>query len=1083
MRFGIFILILSISLYGQATDGNIVGTVSDKSGAVIAGATVEATNTATNVRLSTQTAQNGDYRFNNVPVGRYTINFSASGFTASSITNFAVELNKTSTANAALEVSSVSTSVEVTEAAATINTTNAQLQSSYDSRQTLELGMSSNIGGGGNNYGVLNLSLLSAGVASSGGVGYGAGPSVGGQRPTNNNFVIEGIDNNRRDITGPIAYVSNEAVSEFTLLQNNVAPEFGHNSGGTFNTVVKSGGNTVHGSLYDYMQNRNLNALDAAFKRQGISERQRYDQNRVGGTIGGPIIREKLFYFGNFEYNPLGEAGTPSSATLAPTAQGYSMLDAMPSSVISRTNLDILKQYLAPAATGTQTTTVNGMAIPIGVLPIIAPSYSNIYSYLGSLDYNMSTKDQFRGRFVGGNTRAINNNPNLPTFFSNQPTNTYLASGTWFHNFTPNTLNEFRAAYTRFYQQVPVGSFNFPGLDVFPNIQIQQDLNMQLGPDPNGPQGTIINSYQLADNFNWTKGRHTIKAGYDGRRIIAPQSFVQRSRGDYNYNTLDTYLRDLTPDVLAERSFGVSDFWGNLWSHYAYLNDDFRMTRNLTLNLGVRYEYVGNPAAASLQALNSAASVPGLIDFRAPTAEKNNWAPRVGLAWSPGRSGSTVIRAGFGMSYDQLYQNLGILSLPPQFITTVNETPDTFPGVGFLRNGGIRNPGGGASLTPAEARELTASYIPDQRRPYSINWTFGVQQVIARDYTLEVRYLGTRGVRLPAQIRLNRGTVITPTNSLPTYMSSPSQAQLDALPLTLDMLTAQVDPLHQRYLDAGFQQNVVGFMPWNNSTYHGLAMQLTKRFSNHLQFVTSYTWSHLIDDGTATVFSTLIAPRRAEDFTNLSREKSSSALDRRHRWTFSWIYETPWLSGSQNWFAKNIIGNWSFTGTYTAESPMYGTVQSSTDANLNGDAAGDRAIINPAGTNGVGSGVTPLTNSAGQTVAYLADNPNARYISAGRGAYTNAGRMTIPLRGINNFDMSFLKRFNITESKKLEFRAEMFNAFNTSQYTPGATNTIRPVDRVDTNNYLIPGDETFFKPETAYSNNPRVIQLVARFVF
>lgn len=1093
MRLSISLVIACFAgnLFAQATDGNIVGVVTDKTGAAIAGAVVEATNTATNVKLSAQTSEQGDYRIRNVPVGRYTLTFSAQGFTTSSLTNFSVELNKSSTANMGLDVGAVATSVEVTEAAATINTTNAQLQSSYDSKQALELGMSSNVAGGGNTYGVLNLSLLSAGVTSSGGVGYGAGPSVGGQRPTNNNFVIEGIDNNRRDITGPVAYVSNEAVSEFTLLQNMAAPEFGHSSGGTFNTVIKGGGNAVHGSLYDYMQNKNLNALDAAFKRQGISERQRFDQNRLGGTIGGPIIRNKLFYFGNFEYIPLGQASTPSSAVLSPTAAGFAMLDSLPSSSvatpisISKTNYDIFKQYAAPAPTATGSTTVLGRTIPIGNLPIVAPAFTNIYNYLGSIDYNISDKDQIRGRFVGDNIRAIDNTPNLPVFFSSQPTNSYLASATWFHNFSPNVLNEFRGAYTRFYQQVPVGSYAYPGLDVFPNLQFTQDLNLQLGPDPNGPQGTVINSYQVADNFNWTKGRHTIKIGYDGRRVIAPQSFIQRARGDYGYDTLERFLLDTTPDQVAERSFGVSDYWGNLWSHYAYANDDFKITRNLTLNLGIRWEYVGNPAAAASQALNSVSSVPGLITFGKPTTEKNNWAPRVGLVWSPGNSGQTVIRAGFGMAYDQVYQNLGILSLPPQFVTTIDRSPADGDQHGFLAAGGIRNPnpGGGANLSPEDARLQTASYVPNQQRPYSVNWTIGIQQVVARDYTIEIRYLGNRGVHLPAQIRLNAGTVVTAANSLPTYMSRPSDAQLNALPLTLDALKNQVDPISQRYNDAGFGSYIVGFMPVNNSSYHGLATQITKRFSNHLQFVTSYTWSHLIDDGTAAVFSTVIAPRRAQDFNNLRPERSSSALDRRHRWTMSWIYEAPWFSGNSNWFAKNIIGNWSTTGTFTAESPMYGTVQSGVDSNLNGDTAGDRVIVNPSGTNGVGSGVSALKNSAGDTVAYLADNPNARYIVAGEGAYANGGRMTLPLRGIHNFDISVLKRFNITESKRLEFRGEMYNAFNSSQYTPGAINTVQPISRTDTRNYLLPSNSTFNQPETAFANNARVIQLVGRFVF
>lgn len=1080
---GIFLNLASVNLLGQATDGNIVGRVMDKSGAEIPIAKVEVLNQDTNVRYPVISNNDGSFRVNNVPVGKYTITATATGFAGSSLKNFAVELNKTSTANLTLDVSSVTTTLEVTEASVAINTTNAQLQSSYDSRQALDLSLGSNILGGGNNMGVNNLSLLSAGVASSGGVGYGSGPSVGGQRPTNNNFVVDGIDNNRRDVTGPIAYVSNEATAEFTLLQNYTSPEFGHSSGGIFNTVVKSGTNNVHGSLYDYLQNKNFNALDASFKRQGISERQRLDQNRLGGAIGGPIKKDKLFYFGNFEYVPLGQAGAPALGVYAPTASGFSALDSLANSgAISRTNYDIFKQYVqpAPAANG-EPTPVAGVNIPTGILPIIAPSYQNAYYYLGSVDYNLSEKDQIRGRFVGNNLRAINNTPTLPVFFSNQPTDSYLASATWFHNFGPSVLNEAKAAYTRFAQQVPAGNFTYPGLDVFPNITIEQDLNMQIGPDPNAPQGSIINSYQLADNLSWTKGRHTLKFGYDGRRIIAPQSFVQRSRGDYGYNTLNQFLLDRSPDSLGERTFGISDFWGNLTSHYLYANDDFKLTHNLTLNLGIRWEYVGIPSSAASQALNSAASVPGLITFGTPAVQKNNWAPRVGLAWSPGKSGTTVVRAGFGFAYDQNYQNLGILSLPPQFASTFNVDPAANT-PNFLANGGLRNPGVGAALTPDEARAFTSTYIPDQLRPYSINWTIGVQKVLANDYTVEVRYLGNRGAHLPMQIQLNNGTSVTPTNSLPTYLSAPSQAQLDALPLTLTALQNQIDPVSQRYINAGFQNFITAFMPTGNSTYHGLAFQVNKRFSSGLQFVSSYTWSHMIDDSTAALFSTFITPRRAQDFQNLRPERASSALDRRHRWTMSWVYETQWLKNS-NWFAKNIVGNWSVTGTYTAESAMYATVQSAVDSNLNGDTAGDRVIVNPNGTDRVGSGVEALKNSAGETVAYRALNPNARYIQAGLGAYANGGRSTLPLRGINNFDISLIKRFSITESKKLELRAEGYNAFNHSQFTPGAINTSQPVARTDTRSYLTPGNALFGRADAVFENNARVIQMVARFTF
>jgi hypothetical protein len=260
-------------------------------------------------------------------------------------------------------------------------------------------------------------------------------------------------------------------------------------------------------------------------------------------------------------------------------------------------------------------------------------------------------------------------------------------------------------------------------------------------------------------------------------------------------------------------------------------------------------------------------------------------------------------------------------------------------------------------------------------------------------------------------------------------------------------------------------------------------VQVNKRFSQNLQFVGAYTYSHNIDDGTATVFSTVIQPRRPQDFQNYSSERASSALDRRQRFSMSWVYETPWFSRSENRLLRTALGNYMLSGTYIAESPMLATVQSGIDSNLNGDSAADRAIINTASNENLGSAVAPLTNSAGQTVAYVATNPNARYITAGAGAYANGGRSTLPLRGINNFDLSFGKRFSLTEHKLVEFRAEMYNAFNHSQFTPGQINNAYLQQRTDTRNYLIPSNPDFNNPETAFGNNPRTIQLALRFQF
>src|SRR5437762_6265331 len=286
----------------QTIDGNLTGTVVDPTGATVPNATVDLTNTATGIKASTKTGIDGLYRFNNVLVGNYDLTVTASGFSTSGLKNVAVELNKTATANVTMQVQGVTQEIAVVEARSTIDTTTSQLQSTFKADQIVDLPIIENTAGGNLPNGALNLSLPSAGVASNGGIGQGTGPSVGGQRPRNNNFMIEGVDNNNKAVTGLLVYVPTDATQEFSILQNQYNSEFGHSTGGQFNTVVKGGTNDMHGSLYEYFQNRKLNAMDQSFKRQGETTKPRYDQNRVGGSVGGPIVKNKWYYFGNFEY-------------------------------------------------------------------------------------------------------------------------------------------------------------------------------------------------------------------------------------------------------------------------------------------------------------------------------------------------------------------------------------------------------------------------------------------------------------------------------------------------------------------------------------------------------------------------------------------------------------------------------------------------------------------------------------------------------------------------------------------------------------------------------------------------------------
>ena len=787
----------------QQTTGRVRGVVKDANGGVVAGATVTITSAQTNVSQTAQTTSDGEYQFNDLLVGTYKISVTATGFKILNLNDVRVELNQTTDIPANLVVGGASDTIEVSAGGAElVQTTTVTLNKDFVARQEQDLAQTS--AGTFSPAGVNNLALLAPNVSSSGGVGVGTGGSVGGQRPRNNDFIVDGIDNNDKAVTGPQVYISPDSVSEFSLLTNQYSAEFARSTGGQFITVTKSGTNDYHGSAYSFFRNRHLDALDSLIKTSvpdvTRADNPRFDYGRFGGNIGGPIIKNKLFFFVSYERGQQGSAF--ASPFFSPTAAGFATISALPG--LSKTNLGILTQFVPPAATQCTTAggapctiTVNNTIIPIGSENLPAPNFLVNHNVVGNVDFTQNESTQHRFRFVFNNNSAIDNTASFAQFFTTTPTNTRLTSYTMLHNFTPNLTNELRLGYRRINTSLVVPGIQFPGLDQFPNITIDE-LSFNIGPNPNAPQFTIENNYQVVDNVSWLKGSHSFKFGGDFRKLISPQSFVQRQRGDYEYSNLQDFLNDVSGNF-AERSVGSSPYEGNQRLFFTFAQDDWRVRSNLTLNLGINYSLQQLPFSARQQSLNSIASVPGLLEFNSPKMQTTNFAPRVGVAYSPnftdgwmhkifGDKDQSSIRAGFSMAYDVIFDNLYVLSLPPQFTQTV----DVQPGVpNFLGSGGISPTPISVTNDPAAARAATSAFIPDQKVPYSLTYTLSYQREFDKNYALELRYLGTRGVHLLTQDRLNVQALVTPTNSLPTFFQTPSASQLSGLNLTLGALENQ----------------------------------------------------------------------------------------------------------------------------------------------------------------------------------------------------------------------------------------------------------------------------------------------------
>jgi hypothetical protein len=870
---------------------------------------------------------------------------------------------------------------------------------------------------------------------------------------------------------------------------------------------------------YEYFRNRNLNALDQDLANAGITKIPRYDNNRFGGQVGGPVIKNKVFFFVNFEINPIGQASNPPSPAKAPTAAGWTQISAIPG--ISANNANGFAKFATAPTNNAGTVVVNDLvttpgiaiphSIPIGTVPIAAPNWLNQKALTTSGDFDISEKDQLRMRYIYNRLTFIDNGAELPVFFTSLLTPYHLVTLGEYHSFSPNIVNEFRVGYTRTANNytVPGGALaKFDGLDAFPNLTITQLGSIDVGPDPNAPQYAVEQTYQLQDNFSWNVKNHSFKFGLDLRKQIDPQKFIQRARGDYIYTTLDQFANDLEPGF-GQRSFGSVGYSGDDKMYGWYVNDIWKITRNLSLNMGLRYEYLTIPAGWEQQSLNSIANDPGLITFNAPQSPKKDFMPRIGFAYSPGTSGNTSIRGGYAMGYDVLYDNIGTLSRPPQIGSTIN-CPDpagVCHATGFLAHGGIppQNLSGISVLDQATARARTSSYLPEHvQYPYAESWNLGVQHVFG-PYTGEVRYLGSRGIHLVTQNILDLVTYVTKTNSLPTYLQKPSQAQLDALSVTLNGPGGLLDQSYNcattclvdsRYLNAGFTTIITGFMPWGWSTYHGLQTQVQRRFTNGLQFLAAWTWSHEIDNSTADFHSTDITPRRPQDFRNLNAEKANGLIDHAHRISIQVTYDVPWFKHDSNWLKKNVLGNFTFIPVYTWETGQWGTVQSAIDANLNGDSAPDRAVFNPAGKKGTGSAVTKLcrtgtngladcaTANHSYTVAYLASNPNAQFITAGQGAFATSSRGTLSTPPINNFDISAIKRFKFGERYQFEFQAQAFNMLNHPEFVTGLIDDVYNQSGTGSlRNDFIPSDSNFNVPRQNFSSSPRIMQLALKFSF
>lgn len=1086
------------SLQAQVESGKIVGTIKDSSGAIVAGAAVTVAETQTNAERKTTTSSQGEYVVTELKPGVYTVKAEREGFKKAVEADFKLDINQVVRVDFTLVVGSIQEEVVVTAAEPLVESETSSIGQVIDESRVHQLPL--------NGRDFMQLAYLSPGVnkgpastGSTGNVQQGDIPEdergngsiqVNGLWATNNNYLLNGFDNNEQQIGFELIEPPIDAIQEFKVQTNNFGADIGK-GGAVVNVVTKAGTNRFHGTAFDFLRNSFLDAKN--YFDDPTQPIPPFKRNEFGGSFSGPIIRDRTFFFGDYQGRRIRTSDTYISPVPSPSEVGGNFSDLLsgssPTIVIDPVtgNQFMGNDNASPNVVPTCPSPTGGACLDQAALNVVAlfPAPSpdlvslNLFRYNPvdrnnqdsfdiRVDHQITAQNSLFGIFSYGNVNDHKPDP-FPgiagggSFTGNIKNKALLAGLSDVHAFSPNRINELKIGYTRYVvdavpffegqqlaTQLGIPGVNDPNNPItggLPNIQIA-GLN-SLGNGDYFPETLHENNYQLLDSFTYIRGHHSLKMGGDLRRRMHGFFQVQNPHGDFYYTgqftsyPLADFLIGYTQSLFRDAQTGT--YGMRWWEFGGYAMDDYRLSSKLTLNLGVRYDLYTPMVEEHNRLANfdfqtgyfvAPGVTPGTTRSGNVATNWKNFSPRIGFAYTPGSDNKTAVRGGYGIFYDlQADQNDTELAY--------NDLPGVYGSESLT-----------ASLGPTPVMILSQGPTPivfsDIANPsgrasaaffhnpttYIEEWNLNIERQLATNMVLQVGYVGTRGVHLTYLRNLNQATTPTWLNfSGPT--GNEGRPYVDTVPNIAAIRTE------------GHDISLIN---------HGLQVRFEKRSSQGWSMLNSYTYQHTI--GQATESETPNSDIEPQDTYNLRAERGNVAPDFRHQFTSAWSYELPFGPGKRYLKASGplavLAGGWQLNGIISLYSGQAFTPQLSFDpTNTGSSGARPDRVGNPYDFSNVAVGFDGGSNG-GPTQGCAASthqnincwyNPSAFALPAiapgqpqppnGTSYATmfgNAGRGTLRGPAFYDTDFSVFKDFKLKERGQLELRAEIFNLFNTPQF-------------------------------------------------